>query len=191
VDSLGDVVNENAGEGTDQVNSSASFVLGADVENLTLTGTSGISGNGNDLGNKIIGNAGDNFLSGNNGNDKLTGNEGNDQFFGGGGADSMNGGTGNDIYEVDESGDKVSETSASGGTDRVDSSITYTLGSNLENLTLANGRTIDGTGNSLNNSITGGDGDNVLSGLVGNDTLAGADGDDQLLGGAGAGPRAG
>jgi serralysin len=186
VDSLGDVVNENAGEGTDQVNSSASFVLGADVENLTLTGTSGISGNGNDLGNKIIGNAGDNFLSGNNGNDTLTGNEGNDQFFGGGGADSMNGGTGNDIYEVDESGDKVSETSASGGTDRVDSSITYTLGSNLENLTLANGRTIDGTGNSLNNSITGGDGDNVLSGLVGNDTLAGADGDDQLLGGDGA-----
>src|SRR6185312_4624461 len=63
--------------------------------------------------------------------------------------------------------------------------ITYTLGSNLENLTLADGRTIDGTGNSLNNSITGGDGDNVLSGLLGNDTLAGGDGDDQLLGGDG------
>jgi Ca2+-binding RTX toxin-like protein len=98
----------------------------------------------------------------------------------------MTGGTGNDIYEVDESGDKVSETSATGGTDRVDSSITYTLGSNLENLTLANGRAIDGTGNSLNNSVTGGDGDNVLSGLVGNDTLAGGDGADLLLGGDGA-----
>ena len=64
---------ENPGEGTDQVNSSASYTLGANVENLTLTGIAGISGNGNDLANKITGNAGDNFLSGNDGNDTLTG----------------------------------------------------------------------------------------------------------------------
>ena len=186
VDRSADLVIENPGEGTDQVNSSISFVLPADIENLTLTGTSVISGNGNDLANKITGNAGDNFLSGNNGNDTLTGNDGADQLIGGGGADSMVGGTGNDAYDVDDSGDKVSETSATGGTDTVNSEITYTLGSNLENLTLHDGRTIDGTGNSLNNSITGGDGDNVLSGLIGNDTLAGGAGNDLLLGGDGA-----
>jgi Ca2+-binding RTX toxin-like protein len=60
------------------------------------------------------------------------------------------------------------------------------LGSNLENLTLGDADGIDGTGNSLNNSISGGKGDNVLSGLLGNDTLFGDDGDDLLQGGDGA-----
>jgi len=186
VDNINDSVIENPGEGTDQVNSAVSFILGDNVENLTLTGTSGEAGNGNDLANKITGNSGDNFLSGNGGNDTLTGNDGADHLIGGSGADSMVGGTGNDTYDVDDSGDKVSETSATGGTDTVNSEITYTLGSNVENLTLADGRAIDGTGNSLNNVITGGDDDNVLSGLAGNDTLVGGAGKDLLLGGDGA-----
>jgi len=186
VDSPSDVVIENPGEGTDQVNAAGGFSLGVDIENLTLTGSANISGEGNDLANKITGNTGDNQLLGGGGNDTLTDNGGNDFLEGGIGADSMSGGIGDDTYSVDSSADKVSETSASGGLDTVKSSITYTLGSNLENLTLADGLTIDGTGNSLNNSITGGDGDNVLSGLLGNDTLAGGDGDDQLLGGDGA-----
>jgi len=178
---------ENPGEGTDQVNSSVGHTLGANVENLTLIGTGNDFGEGNDLANKITGNDGDNRLEGFDGNDTLTGNGGNDTLTGGLGTDSMTGGTGDDRYDVDSSTDKVVESSASGGHDTVASSISYTLGSNLEDLLLEGGLApIDGTGNSLNNLLAGNGGNNVLSGLVGNDTLDGATGNDLLLGGDGA-----
>jgi Ca2+-binding RTX toxin-like protein len=177
---------ENPGEGTDQVNSSVGHTLGANVENLTLIGTGNDFGEGNDLANKITGNDGDNRLEGFDGNDTMTGNGGNDTLTGGPGADSMTGGTGDDRYDVDSSTDKVVESSANGGHDTVASSISYTLGSNLEDLLLEGGLApIDGTGNSLNNLLAGNGGNNVLSGLAGNDTLDGATGDDLLLGGDG------
>jgi Ca2+-binding RTX toxin-like protein len=186
VDSLDDQIFENPGEGTDQVNNSTAYTLAANVENLTLTGTDGNFGEGNDLANKITGNSGANFLIGHDGNDTLTGNDGNDTLDGGPGTDSMTGGANDDTYIVDSSTDKIVE-SANGGTDTVAPSITYTLGSNFENLSLQGGLDpIDGTGNSLNNLITGNSGHNVLSGLAGNDTLEGAFGDDLLLGGDGA-----
>src|SRR5262249_43905084 len=63
VDDNNDTVTELAGEGTEQVNSSAAiFTLGAYIENLTLTGTADIDGTGNALGNKITGNTGANEL---------------------------------------------------------------------------------------------------------------------------------
>ena len=51
VDNAGDVVIESAGEGTDTVQSTVSYTLGANVENLTLTGTAAINGTGNALDN--------------------------------------------------------------------------------------------------------------------------------------------
>jgi Ca2+-binding RTX toxin-like protein len=187
VDSENDVIFENSGEGTDQVNASTTYGLAANVENLTLTGTADAGGEGNELANKITGNSGINRLEGDDGNDTLTGNDGNDTLDGGFGADSMTGGANDDSYVVDSTGDKVVESSASGGHDTVASSITYTLGSNLEDLLLEGGLVpLDGTGNSLNNLIAGNGGDNVLSGLAGNDTLDGAGGNDLLLGGDGA-----
>jgi Ca2+-binding RTX toxin-like protein len=104
----------------------------------------------------------------------------------GSGADSMVGGAGDDLYEVDDIGDKVME-SGSSTDDGVNSSITYTLGANLEFLELDGSANIDGTGNGLNNNIfvTGSSGDNVLSGLGGNDTLFGGTGNDLVLGGDG------
>jgi Ca2+-binding RTX toxin-like protein len=187
VDSTSDVVTEIAGEGTDQVNSAAaSFTLGAYVENLALTGTGNLVGEGNALANNIVGNAGNNDLSGFDGNDTLTGNAGDDQLDGGAGADSMAGGAGSDTYQVDNIADKVAESGPAGDVDGVISAITYTLGTNLENLILSGaGGAIDGTGNALNNSITGNNQSNVLSGLAGNDNLFGNLGDDLLLGGAG------
>ena len=159
VDNAGDEVTEAVNAGTDIVYSSVSHTLSANVENLTLTGTSDINGTGNTLNNIIIGNTGSNRLDGSTG------------------ADTMLGGTGNDTYIVDNTGDVVAEN-IDEGTDIVQSSVTYTLSANVENLTLTGTASINGTGNDLNNIITGNTGNNVLSGLAGNDTLTGSSGND-------------
>ena len=64
MDNTGDVVTENANEGTDTVQASVTYTLAANVENLTLTGTGNINGTGNTLDNVIIGNSGNNVLTG-------------------------------------------------------------------------------------------------------------------------------
>jgi Ca2+-binding RTX toxin-like protein len=134
--------------------------LGANLEHLTLTGAAAITGTGNALAN---------FLTGNDGANTLIGGAGNDTLYGGLGADSLAGGTGNDTYIVDDTSDDIGEAAA-GGTDTVRSSVSYTLGANLENLTLTGADAINGTGNSLANILTGNDGANILAGEGGNDT---------------------
>jgi trimeric autotransporter adhesin len=103
---------------------------------------------------------------------------------GGAGNDTMVGGAGNDTYVVDSSTDVVTE-GTNAGTDTVLSSITYTLGTNLENLTLTGIGNINGTGNTANNTLTGNAGNNTLDGGTGNDTLNGGLGNDTLIGGLG------
>ncbi|MDB5438796.1 MAG: hypothetical protein JWM33_1223, partial [Caulobacteraceae bacterium] len=194
VDNIGDQAIEASGEGTDLVKASVSFTLGANVENLTLTGAGLIDGTGNELINTITGNGAANSLSGMDGADKLYGGAGNDSLYGGAGADSLDGGVGadhmaggadNDTYVVDDLGDTVIEA-AGEGTDLVKASVSFTLGSEVENLTLTGTGAIDGTGNDLANKLTGNDGANTLMGLDGKDTLIGGASDDVLNGGAGA-----
>ena len=96
----------------------------------------------------------------------------------------MAGGLGDDTYVVDEVGDIVTEL-ADEGTDTIESSISWTLGSNIGNLTLTGGANIDGTGTAAAETIIGNAGDNVLTGNGGTDTLRGGDGNDILFGGAG------
>ncbi|UWM76070.1 calcium-binding protein [Rhizobium sp. WSM4643] len=109
----------------------------------------------------------------------------NDTLNGGGGADSLIGGEGGDIYIVDNAGDIVTEA-ADAGTDTVRTTLaSYTLGSDVENLTYIGTLAFAGTGNDLDNAITGGAAIDTLSGGVGNDTLNGGAGADRLIGGAG------
>jgi Ca2+-binding RTX toxin-like protein len=176
LDNSADAVVELAAEGIDLVQASVTHTLAVNVENLTLTGTSAING---------AGNAEDNSLTGNSGNNRLTGAAGNDTLDGGSGADTMLGGTGNDIYVVNVTADVVTEN-AGEGTDTVRSSVTWTLGSNLENLTLLSTGVINGTGNALANSLVGNSAANVLTGAAGNDVLDGGAGNDTLAGGTGA-----
>ena len=107
-----------------------------------------------------------------------------DTLVGTAGADQMRGLAGNDTYVVNNPGDVVVEL-AKGGTDLVNSSISYTLGANVENLTLTGSSAINGTGNKLDNVIMGNGAANVLKGDAGNDTLNGGAGADSLIGGAG------
>jgi len=106
-----------------------------------LTGSTAINGTGNTLNNALTGNSAANVLTG---------------------------GAGNDTYVVG-TGDTVTE-SANAGIDTVQSAVTWTLGANLENLTLTGSTAVNGTGNTLNNVLTGNSANNVLTGLGGNDT---------------------
>ncbi|MGR4865420.1 M10 family metallopeptidase C-terminal domain-containing protein [Caulobacter sp. LARHSG274] len=182
VDNIGDVVVENAGEGTDTVRASVSYTLSANVENLELL-TGALTGTGNDLANTITGNAADNLLYGMAGADTLFGAGGNDTLDGGLGADRMTGGLGNDIYYVDNAGDVVVEN-AGEGIDTVRASVDHVLAANVENLELLTGA-LKGTGNELANTITGNAADNLLYGMGGADILNGGAGNDTLDGGAG------
>ncbi|WP_416762636.1 calcium-binding protein [Roseateles sp. So40a] len=195
VDAAGDVVNENAGEGIDLVQSSVTWTLGANVEHLTLTGSNAINGTGNALDNVLTGNSGANKLDGGAGNDSLVGGggadsliggAGNDTLDGGSGNDTMLGGTGDDTYLVDATTDVITEN-AGEGTDTVLTTVTLTaLANNVENVALQGSTALSATGNVANNVMTGNSAANTLTGAAGNDTLAGGLGNDTLNGGAGA-----
>jgi Ca2+-binding RTX toxin-like protein len=147
---------EAADGGTDTVVSSVSYTLGANVENLTLTG-SYLTGKGNELNNVITSVSGEYWGS-------------NDVLDGGAGADTLVGGSGNDTYYVDNTGDVVIENNAwNSGIDTVISSVSHTLGANVENLTLVGTDNVNGTGNAAANTLVGNAGNNVLTGGAGND----------------------
>ncbi|KJZ33757.1 M10 family metallopeptidase C-terminal domain-containing protein [Pseudomonas fluorescens] len=142
----------------DTVLASVSWTLGANLENLVLTGVSAINGTGNERHNFITGNAANNVLDG------------------AAGDDSMSGGDGNDTYYVDNADDIVIETNSnavSGGIDSVHSRLAaYTLGNNVERLYIDSTGAANGTGNALDNTLFAGAGNNVLDGRDGIDTVS-------------------
>lgn len=153
---------------------------------------------GTDFGDRIVGKSdgnvlrgmyGDDFLDGGGGSDSLDGGggrdtllggSGNDTLDGGLGGDSMSGGGGNDRY-VTDTGDVVVEA-VNAGIDRVDSSASYTLSANVENLFLIGTAAVNGSGNTLANLIIGNTATNSLFGGAGADTLLAGSGDDKLNG---------
>ncbi|VVQ29030.1 hypothetical protein PS943_01107 [Pseudomonas fluorescens] len=156
VDNVGDTVTENADAGTDTVNvaialAGGTYTLGENLENATLTNTVAFNLTGNELVNTLTGNAAANRIDG------------------GAGADVMNGGAGNDTYVVDTVGETIID---SAGIDTVESAVSYTLGATLENLTLTGSDAVNATGNALANILDGlqNSAANELTGLAGNDT---------------------
>lgn len=193
VDSVGDVVSEEAGAGTDGIISLVTYVLPANVEHLKLDGAGRINATGNGQGNQLDGNAnantlsgmgGDDGLFGHGGTDILEGGDGNDLLDGGEGADRMVGGAGNDTFIVDNLGDTVVEA-AGGGTDTILAQISYRIAAQIERLVLAGTAAIDGMGDARGNEIRGNGAANRLTGEDGDDQLFGDAGKDTLIGGAG------
>ncbi|WP_295956741.1 calcium-binding protein [Rhodoferax sp.] len=175
VDNVGDMVLELADEGTDTLFSSVSYTLAKNLEKMVLIGDGAVDATGNALDNNLLGNSAANTL---------TGGAGDDWIDGAAGADTMLGGTGNDGYFVDNTGDVVTEL-ADIGIDKVFSSVSYTLGDNLEQLVLVGDAATNATGNGSSNYLDGNSAANILTGGAGNDWLNGAGGADTLLGGAG------
>lgn len=111
-------------------------------------------------------------LSGDGNANQLDGGSGDDVLDGGQGADTLIGGAGNDNYSVDTSGDVITEAD-NAGNDTVQTTISYSLSDNLENITLMGSLSISGFGNSLDNQLIGNNVGNTLNGGAGNDTLDG------------------
>ena len=168
--------------------------LDGDANSNTITGNSGrdylTGGAGNDT---LIGNAGADTLDGGADDDTLQGSDGNDLLIGGSGADTLVGGAGDDFYRLSDTQDTITEA-ANGGFDTVqldaayvtgNAGTTYTLGTNLENLTAFDGTAINLTGNATANRLEGNSAANTISGDGGNDYIMGGGGSDTLTGGAG------
>jgi Ca2+-binding RTX toxin-like protein len=180
VDSAGDVVTEtlkDAAGGTDTVESEIGYVLGANLENLTLVGIGNISGTGNGMENILIGNDGNNTMNG------------------GAGADEMSGGKGDDVYLQDNKDDKITESGGDANDElRTNQALSNAL-AGIEHYSFLGAAAVvfaaDDAANKISGTkaadkIDGAGGVDSLSGNAGNDTLTGGVGNDSLNGGAGA-----
>ncbi|MBY0334176.1 MAG: calcium-binding protein [Acetobacteraceae bacterium] len=190
VGNSGDVVIENANEGTDTIRVSLlnySLISQPNVEHMVGVST---------MGQNLTGNNANNSITGGSGADTLNGGVGDDTLDGGTGVDSMLGGVGDDVYYVGyvipgTSTDAVIEY-AGEGRDTVYSNISgYVLPDQVEDLFGNATAGIDLAGNSLNNRVRGTDfGEEIRGGLAalendGNDTLEGLGGNDNIFGGEG------
>jgi Ca2+-binding RTX toxin-like protein len=153
-----DSVIESAGQGTDTVQTSSlsAYNLGAEVENLTYTGTGAFTAGGNALANV------------------LTGGSGADVLRGRGGADTLVGGDGVDTADY--------SLAAAGVFARLDNGVVSNDGdggvdsmTGIENL----------SGSAFNDTLFGSAGGNELSGGLGRDVILGLAGNDVIRGGSG------
>jgi serralysin len=172
-----DVVVEGVNEGTnDRIYTSVDYTLGAGVyveilSTASDTGSAPLTLAGNELDNRVIGNAGANLL------------------YGMGGTDRLEGLAGDDRYVVDRAGDLVIEAVGQ-GYDTLFSTVTYTLAAGTEveamsTMDRPGTQAIDFTGNEFDNDLYGNAGANRLVGGGGADFLDGGNGNDRLEGGAG------
>jgi len=109
-----------------------------------------------------------------------------DHFIDGGqGADTYRIQNGRFTLVIDDDNDKVVLAPSGSRHVTIESSISYTLAAQLNDLTLTGADALDGTGNEIANILLGNGAGNILDGRGGDDTIRGGGGDDKLLGGAG------
>jgi Ca2+-binding RTX toxin-like protein len=164
---------ETAGQGNDTVFTNFSVTLSADDEIEELRAT--------DLNSTNVIN-----LIGSNTDNLIRGNAGNNVLDGKGGADNMYGYAGDDVYYVDNAGDRINEW-AGNGFDMIRTSVNFTLSSvhYIERLEVQGTAGLTLVGNQLAQGLFGGTGGDWLDGKGGDDTLVGGFGDDTLYGGDG------
>lgn len=179
--------------GIDTVISQVNYLLGAGLENLSLT-TNAVEGTGNELVNTLIGNTLDNTLSGLNGNDRLEGGEGADTLWGGRDQDNLFGNAGADLLYGEVGDDRLY---GANGLDQLwggfGEDVLYG-GADADRLDGGDAQDFLDGGSGHDQLYGGSDidqlygelGDDVLDGGSGNDQLYGGNGDDQLLGGTSA-----
>jgi Ca2+-binding RTX toxin-like protein len=161
-----DYISNNLAPAQTVSSSNTSVVMSQDSQpNVVLVGSANLGVSGNAANNILVGNDGSNTLDGGVGNDILLG------------------GKGDDIYYVDSPDDTVIELGAE-GRDSIISGISYVLPDQVENLVLV-GSATTGSGNAMDNVITGNDFANYLYGFGGDDVLDGKGGGDFLVGGFG------
>lgn len=160
VEDTADIVNENANEGDDIVDTTVTFNVPLNVEVLRMQGTGNIDATGTAARDIIVGNSGNNIING------------------AGGFDVMQGGAGNDTYAVDNSYDAVIEASGE-GYDNVYSSIDYIIPETSEiESALLTGNAVVLRGSNFDNQLIGNDQVNVIDGRGGTDYMLGGGGDD-------------
>jgi Ca2+-binding RTX toxin-like protein len=195
VDSASDVVVERAtNTGVDLIKTSASLNMFnvadlAGIDQVTVSGPTGVSVVANTLNNTLQGASGNDTLNGKEGNDLILGGDGldrlwgelgNDTLDGGSADDELLGGKGDDVYYLDSAGDAVFEFAQEG------SDTVYTYGDfdgsgGISEVEVIIGRGTQGlslTGGDVNNTIVGTAGNDTLSGGAGINTLEGQVGDD-------------
>ena len=146
-----------------------STVTGTILDNDGVPLAGQLVNNGTGNADVLVGRPGANAVAGGGGNDLLDGVNG----------VSMSGGSGNDVYIVESATDTVSEAGGA-GTDTVVGYVDHTLGANVENLILR-GSALNGTGNTMNNTVRGNGAANVLNGKAGADTLSGGGGNNTFV----------
>ena len=171
--------------GIDTVVTDVSWTLGADFENLTMTGTGNISVTGHNGANLAVGNSGNNYFNLRAGNDTIQAGAGNDwndmSAFGTAsyGNDSIDGGAGTDTVNFAISAGQQSAIVA-------DLTLGTIRGGGVGGAGSATVTSVEHViGAGFNDSIKGSAAAETLEGREGNDTLSGMGGNDTLVGGTG------
>ena len=157
VNSASDVVQNTYTTTNDTLESSVTYTLPTNVNDLILTGTASLKGTANS------------------GTDTLTSNTG---------VDTLVGGTGNDTFVVSNASDVVTDTSSTAN-NTIDSSVTYTLPTDINSLVLTGTASLKGTANAGNDVLIANSGADTLVAGSGSDTLVSGAGVDSLVGGSG------
>jgi Ca2+-binding RTX toxin-like protein len=182
VDAAGETVTEALNGGTDLVRAAVNYVLGANLEQLELTGALHLSGTGNALDNTLTGNGGNNTLDGKGGSDVYVGSDGDDTYIisdAGDSVDASGGDSGSDTVRVALAGSAYLDLS---GKPLLENVVYTGVGAAA---LFGNAAANKLTGNAAANTLDGSTGADVMTGMAGNDTYVVDDSSDQIVDSAG------